>query len=94
MVWWDRKPLMGGVSASHLRKIGNLDLSLGGNYFKNEGYRTGDYSHRLRGNLGLRYRFKRVDHRLGDFEAVSTSMEKVESGFAATARNGKSERQK
>lgn len=61
MVWWDRNPVMGGVSASHLRKIGNLDLSVGGNYFKDEGYRTGDYSHRIRGNLGLRYRFKKID---------------------------------
>jgi len=61
MVWWDRNPLMGGVSFSHLRKIGNLDLSVGGNYFKDEGYRTGDYEHRIRGNLGLRYRFKKVE---------------------------------
>jgi outer membrane receptor protein involved in Fe transport len=61
MVWWEKNPLMRGVSASHLRKIGNLDLSVGGNYFKDEGYRTGDYSHRIRGNLGLRYRFKKIE---------------------------------
>ncbi len=61
MVWWDRNPLMRGVSASHLRKIGNLDLTVGGNYFKDEGYRTGDFQHRIRGNLGLRYRFKKIE---------------------------------
>ena len=33
---------------------------MGGNYFKNEGYREDDYEHRIRGNLGLRYRFKKV----------------------------------
>ncbi len=60
LVWKDRKPLFGGGSFSHLRKIGNLDLSLGGNYHKDEGYREGDYENRIRGNLALRYRFKRV----------------------------------
>lgn len=61
LIWWDRQPLFAGGSFSHLRKIGNLDLSLGGNYLKNEGYREGDYETRLRGNLGLRYRSKKVE---------------------------------
>lgn len=60
LVWWDRRPLFAGTSFSHLRKIGNLDLSVGGNYYKDEGYREGDYEHRIRGNLALRYRFKKV----------------------------------
>jgi len=60
MVWWDRQPLMAGGSFSHLRKIGNLDLSVGGNYYKDEGYREGDYENRIRGNLAMRYRFKKV----------------------------------
>ena len=60
LIWWDSQPLFAGVSFSHLRKIGNLDLSLGGNYYKDEGYREGDYENRIRGNLGLRYRFKKV----------------------------------
>jgi iron complex outermembrane receptor protein len=61
LIWWDRQPLFAGASFSHLRKIGNLDLSLGGNYLKDEGYREGDYETRLRGNLGLRYRSKAVE---------------------------------
>jgi iron complex outermembrane receptor protein len=60
LIWWDSQPLFAGASFSHLRKIGNLDLSLGGNYYKDEGYREGDYENRIRGNLGLRYRFKKV----------------------------------
>lgn len=60
LVWWDRAPLFAGTSFSHLRKIGNLDLSLGGNFFKDEGYREGDYETRGRGNLGLKYRFAKV----------------------------------
>lgn len=61
LIWWDRQPLVVGGSFSHLRKIGNLDLSLGGNYYKDEGYREGEYENRIRGNIGLRYRSKKVE---------------------------------
>ncbi|MFH0756621.1 MAG: TonB-dependent receptor [Bacteroidota bacterium] len=60
LVWKERAPFYTGTSFSHLRKIGNLDLSLGGNYFKNEGYRELEHEDRIRGNLALRYRFKKV----------------------------------
>lgn len=60
LIWWDSQPLTAGASFSHLRKIGNLDLSLGGNYFKDEGYREDDYQNRIRGSVGLRYRSKKI----------------------------------
>ncbi|MDF1574508.1 MAG: TonB-dependent receptor [Bacteroidales bacterium] len=60
LIWWDRRPLFAGASFSHLRKIGKFDLSLGGNYFKDEGYREGDYESRIRGNLGLKYRSAKI----------------------------------
>ncbi|MDO8950978.1 MAG: TonB-dependent receptor [Draconibacterium sp.] len=60
LVWWDKIPVFTGASFSHLRKIGNLDLSIAGNYFKDEGYRELEFEHRLRGNLGLRYHFKKL----------------------------------
>lgn len=60
LIWWEGQPLFAGGSFSHLRKVGNLDLSLGANYFKDEGYREGEYESRIRGNVGLRYRFKKV----------------------------------
>ena len=60
LIWWDHQPFFTGASFSHLRKIGKLDLSLGGNYFKNEGFREEDYENRIRGNVGLRYRFEKV----------------------------------
>jgi len=59
-IWWDHQPLYAGASFSHLRKIGKLDLSVGGNYFRDEGYREYDYEHRIRGNVALRYRFSKV----------------------------------
>ncbi len=61
MVWKDRAPLYAGGSFSHLRKIGNLDLSVGGNYFRNQGYRELEFEERIRGNLALRYRFQKVN---------------------------------
>ncbi|MEN8155714.1 MAG: TonB-dependent receptor [Bacteroidota bacterium] len=56
----EMNPLFAGVSLSHLRKIGNLDLTLGGNYFRDEGYRELEHEQRIRGNLGLRYKFEKV----------------------------------
>ncbi|MFO7670428.1 MAG: TonB-dependent receptor [Bacteroidales bacterium] len=61
MVWKDRAPLYAGGSFSHLRKIGNLDLTLGGNYFRNQGYRELESEQRIRGNLALRYRFQKLN---------------------------------
>ena len=60
LVWWDKMPVFTGASFSHLRKIDNLDLSIAGNYFKDEGYRELEFEHRIRGNLGLRYHFKKL----------------------------------
>ena len=60
LVWWDKRPVYTGASFSHLRKIGNLDLSIAGNYFKDEGYRDLEFEERIRGNLGLRYNFKNL----------------------------------
>jgi outer membrane receptor protein involved in Fe transport len=60
LVWWDRNPMFGGASFSHLRKIGNLDLTLGGNFFKNEGFRTMEHEERVRADVVLRYRFRKV----------------------------------
>jgi hypothetical protein len=63
LVWKDRAPFYAGASFSHLRKIGHLDLTFGGNYFKDEGYRELEHEQRIRGNLALRYRF--IDRALG-----------------------------
>lgn len=60
LVWWDKIPVFTGASFSHLRKIGNLDLSIAGNYFNDEGYRELEFERRIRGNLGLRYHFKKL----------------------------------
>jgi len=60
MIWWDRKPLFAGIDFSHLRKIKNLDLIIGGNLFRDEGYREDEYLDRARMNIGLKHRSSRV----------------------------------
>jgi len=55
-VWWDRNPVFAGFDFSHLRKIKNLDLIVGGNLFRDEGYREDEYLDRARMNIGLKHR--------------------------------------
>jgi len=52
------RPLAHGVQLSHLRKIGDLDLTVALNAMNDDGFRIGDPSRRLRLNLGTRYQFK------------------------------------
>ena len=57
--WWgDNRQQFYGTEFSHSRKIDNLDLTIGGNYFKDEGYREGETTDRLRWNLNSRYKSK------------------------------------
>ena len=58
--WWgDNRQQFYGTEFSHSRKIDNLDLTIGGNYFKDEGYREGEITDRLRWNLNSRYKSKK-----------------------------------
>ncbi len=59
MKWWGSGPeMISGGQFSHRRKIGQLDLVVGGHYLNDQGYREGESEERVRGNISLRYRFK------------------------------------
>jgi iron complex outermembrane receptor protein len=59
--WWGTKTQMtNGVNFSHRRKFKQLDIVFGGQYFNDEGYRLGETEERYRGNLNLRYNFKKL----------------------------------
>ena len=61
MKWWGSKTQMiSGVNFSHREKIKNLDLTLGGHHLSDEGYRMGDTEDRWRGNINLKYHFKKI----------------------------------
>lgn len=61
MIWWDRQPLFMGGSATHSRKIKNLDLIAGVNLYRDEGYRENEYDNRARMNLNLNYRNPKIN---------------------------------
>jgi len=61
IIWWDNtQPLFMGTQFLHSRKIGALDLTIGGNIYLDEGYREGDDKQRERINVNLRYRDRKV----------------------------------
>jgi iron complex outermembrane receptor protein len=49
------------LSFSHSQKFDNLDLSMGGNHFIDEGFREEEYEKRSRFNANVRYRSKKVN---------------------------------
>lgn len=55
-----RNPMYGGLSFSHSQQFDNLDLSMGGNHFIDEGFRQEEYERRSRFNANIRYRSKKV----------------------------------
>ena len=60
--WWgnEQNPAYMGASFLHSQQFGNFDFVLGGNFYKNEGFRDTEYERRARLNTNLRYRFKKV----------------------------------
>lgn len=55
-----RNPIYNGVDFSHSRRVGNLDVSAGLNYFTDEGYRNGNYTKRFRAGGNFTYHDPRV----------------------------------
>ena len=59
--WWgENRQQFYGTEFSHSRKLGNLDLTIGGNYFKDEGYRLDEVTDRKRFNFNTNYRNKKI----------------------------------
>ncbi|MBT5859427.1 MAG: TonB-dependent receptor, partial [Flavobacteriales bacterium] len=58
--WWgDSRQQFYGTEFSHSRKLGNLDLTIGGNYFQDDGYRYGEITDRKRFNFNTNYHSKK-----------------------------------
>ena len=64
MNWWKQEnksnPMYQGVTFSHAQKLGNFDLVMGGQLYNDDGYRDSANEQRVRANLNLRYRFKKI----------------------------------
>jgi len=59
-VWWDKQPIWAGANFAHARKIGQVDLVVGANIFKDQGYRENENQQRGRLNLKLNYRSRKI----------------------------------
>ena len=54
--WWgDKRRVFKGIELFHAQKINNLQLTLGGNLFEDQGYREGEIIERERVNFSLLY---------------------------------------
>ena len=59
--WWgDNRQNFYGTEFSHSRKIGGLNLTIGGNYFQDEGYRMDEITDRKRFNFNAKYHDKKI----------------------------------
>lgn len=59
--WWkNSNPAFSGTNFFHSRKIKNLDLVVGANYFDDDGYREGEKEQRGRVNFNTKYKFQKV----------------------------------
>lgn len=59
--WWgNTNPASNGINFAHSRQIGNLDLTIGGHVFDDDGYRYLETEQRQRMNINTRYRFQRI----------------------------------
>jgi outer membrane cobalamin receptor len=60
LIWWDRQPIFYGASATHSRKIKNLDLIAGVNLFRDGGYRENEFNYRGKISLNLKYHDRKI----------------------------------
>ena len=59
--WWGKQqPGFQGGYLMHAQKFGQLDVVFGSAWFSEDSYLQGDLNRRARGNLNLRYRFKKI----------------------------------
>jgi outer membrane receptor protein involved in Fe transport len=60
--WWGNKmQQFHGVYFNHKQQIKQWDLVVGGNAFRDEGYKAGANEERYRVNMNTRYRFKKIE---------------------------------
>ncbi len=56
-----KNPGFGGINFSHSRKIRQFDVTVGGNFFEDQGFRLPNEERRVRANANLRYRVKKIE---------------------------------
>jgi len=75
--WWDDKPPYElGATFTHRQKIGRLDFTGGGYYFKQKSWRKEEFIERFRVNFNTRYHFKSVPNLMA---GLNVNAQKTES---------------
>ena len=60
LIWWERQPLFEGGSFFHSVRKGNLGIVVGSYLYNNQGYRENEDDKRVRFNMNLGYRDKKI----------------------------------
>jgi outer membrane cobalamin receptor len=75
--WWGKQqPGFQGGYLSHAQKFGHLDVVFGSAWYSEDSYLQGDLNRRVRGNLNLRYRFKKIE---GLIAGINTNVQRNKS---------------
>jgi len=75
--WWGKQqPGFQGGYFMHAQKFGQLDMVFGSAWYSEDSYLQGDLNRRMRGNLNLRYRFKKID---GLIAGINTNVQRNKS---------------
>lgn len=61
LYYWIKNPMYSGLNLFHSQQFGNLDITMGGSHFVDEGYRQKEYEIRSRANVNWRYRSKKIE---------------------------------
>jgi iron complex outermembrane receptor protein len=62
LIWWDHRPMFGGVTFAHRKKFEHFDFVIGGNYSENKGHLANSAQRTARTYIKTRWRPKRVEN--------------------------------
>lgn len=62
LVWWENRPMFGGMNFAHRKKFKNFDFVVGGSYSEDKGYLFASDIRRVRSLIKTRWRPKKVEN--------------------------------
>jgi iron complex outermembrane receptor protein len=62
LVWWENRPMFGGMNFAHRKKFKNFDFVVGGSYSEDQGYLFASDVRRVRGLIKTRWRPEKVEN--------------------------------
>lgn len=62
LVWWENRPMFGGMNFAHRKKYKNFDFVVGGSYSEDQGYLFASDIRRVRGLIKTRWRPEKVEN--------------------------------